>query len=82
MAVCAICGTDLPRGACFCPNCVSAVAEAQRRGRERKLLTVLFADVTGSTRQFALDRAAATFERLRATKSQRMLGNMRGELEG
>jgi predicted amidophosphoribosyltransferase len=30
MAVCAICGTDLPRGARFCPNCGSAVAEAQR----------------------------------------------------
>jgi len=49
MAVCAICGTDLPRGARFCPNCGSAVAEAQGRGRERKLVTVLFADVTGST---------------------------------
>jgi class 3 adenylate cyclase len=49
MAVCAICGTDLPRGARFCPNCGSAVAKAQRGGRERKLVTVLFADVTGST---------------------------------
>jgi class 3 adenylate cyclase/tetratricopeptide (TPR) repeat protein len=49
MAACAICGTDLPRGARFCPNCGSAVAEAQRGGRERKLVTVLFADVTGST---------------------------------
>ncbi|HEY1127114.1 MAG TPA: adenylate/guanylate cyclase domain-containing protein, partial [Actinomycetota bacterium] len=49
MAVCAICGTDLPRGARFCPNCGSAVAEGQGGGRERKLVTVLFADVTGST---------------------------------
>jgi class 3 adenylate cyclase len=49
MAVCAICGTDLPRGARFCPNCGSAVAETPRGGRERKLVTVLFADVTGST---------------------------------
>ena len=49
MAVCAICGTDLPRGARFCPNCGSAVAQGQRGGRERKLVTVLFADVTGST---------------------------------
>jgi hypothetical protein len=30
----------------------------------------------------ALDRAAATFEQLRATKSLRMVGNVRGELEG
>ena len=30
----------------------------------------------------ALDRAAATFEQLRATKSQRMVGNVQGELEG
>jgi class 3 adenylate cyclase/tetratricopeptide (TPR) repeat protein len=49
MAVCAICGTDLPGGARFCPNCGSAVAGGQRGGRERKLVTVLFADVTGST---------------------------------
>ena len=49
MAACATCGTDLPEGARFCPNCGSAVAETPRGGRERKLVTVLFADVTGST---------------------------------
>jgi class 3 adenylate cyclase/tetratricopeptide (TPR) repeat protein len=49
MAVCAVCGTDLPRGARFCPNCGSAVVATPRGGRERKLVTVLFADVTGST---------------------------------
>jgi class 3 adenylate cyclase/tetratricopeptide (TPR) repeat protein len=49
MAACATCGTDLPEGARFCPSCGAAVTEAPRGGRERKLVTVLFADVTGST---------------------------------
>jgi hypothetical protein len=30
----------------------------------------------------ALDRAATTFQQLRATKAQKIVGNVRGELEG
>ncbi len=40
---------NLPDGAHFCPSCGTPVAEALGGGRERKLVTVLFADVTGST---------------------------------
>ncbi len=49
MTTCRACGADLPDGAHFCPSCGTAVAEALGGGRERKLVTVLFADVTGST---------------------------------
>ncbi len=48
--VCAECGTPLPEGARFCPACGASVADAGiAPANERKLVTVLFADVTGST---------------------------------
>jgi ribosomal protein L40E len=46
--VCASCGAALPPGAGFCPTCGVAVTPADA-GEERKLVTVVFADVTGST---------------------------------
>jgi class 3 adenylate cyclase len=47
---CAECGTPLPEGARFCPACGTSVADAGiAPANERKLVTVLFADVTGST---------------------------------
>ena len=48
---CASCGASLPDDARYCPECGAAVEtiEAVVRGEERKLVTVLFADVTGST---------------------------------
>jgi class 3 adenylate cyclase/tetratricopeptide (TPR) repeat protein len=46
--VCARCGAPLPEAARFCPACGEPV-EAVAAGTERKLVTVLFADVTGST---------------------------------
>ena len=42
------CGATLPPGASFCPACGVAVA-VEDAGEERKLVTVVFADVTGST---------------------------------
>ena len=48
MAFCSSCGADLPHGARFCPSCASPVAEAPR-SEERKLATVVFADLVGST---------------------------------
>ena len=48
MGVCAQCGADLPDDARFCPACAAPV-EAERSGDERKLATVLFADLVGST---------------------------------
>ena len=48
-SACSTCGTVLPPGASFCPNCGAAVAPASRAGEERRLVTIVFADVTGST---------------------------------
>src|SRR5215475_929144 len=60
---CVVCGTELPRGAKFCPECAHPVAahepvDARESARssapytalegERKLVTVLFADLKGS----------------------------------
>ena len=60
---CVVCGTELPRGAKFCPECAHPVAaaeasDARESGKhfapytalegERKLVTVLFADLKGS----------------------------------
>jgi class 3 adenylate cyclase len=48
MAVCDRCGTEIPRGAHFCPSCGAPVS-AEQPTEERKLATVLFADLVGST---------------------------------
>jgi class 3 adenylate cyclase/tetratricopeptide (TPR) repeat protein len=48
MAVCAHCGQDNPDGFRFCGSCGSAIAEAPR-SEERKVVTVLFADLVGFT---------------------------------
>ena len=49
VASCANCGAPLPPGARFCPSCATPVVAGISSGEERKLVTVLFADVTGST---------------------------------
>src|SRR5256885_11855822 len=46
-AMCPQCSAAIPAGARFCPACGAAVGE--RALEERKLVTVLFADITGST---------------------------------
>jgi class 3 adenylate cyclase len=48
MAVCGHCGAEIPRDARFCPSCGAPVAD-ERPTEERKLATVLFADLVGST---------------------------------
>src|SRR5438128_12070436 len=45
--VCRRCSATVPAGARFCPACGGAVGD--RMMEERKLVTVLFADITGST---------------------------------
>src|SRR5436309_581936 len=45
---CGACGTTLPADARFCPAC-GTPHEPGGGGAERKLVTVLFADITGST---------------------------------
>ena len=47
--VCPNCGTPLPEDARFCPNCGTPVAAPSVQ--ERKLVTVVFADLAGSTEQ-------------------------------
>jgi len=50
MASCTQCGAALPDGARFCPSCGTAVAATGTPGpEERKVATVLFADLVGST---------------------------------
>src|SRR6059036_861058 len=49
MAACTTCGTELPEEARFCPACGAPVEEAAPAGEMLKLVTVLFADVVGST---------------------------------
>ena len=45
---CAVCGEPLPEGARFCPNCGGLVATPLGT-EERKMVTVLFADLVDST---------------------------------
>jgi class 3 adenylate cyclase len=48
MSTCAACGAPLPDAARFCPACGATVAPAAP-AEMLKLVTVLFADVVGST---------------------------------
>jgi class 3 adenylate cyclase/tetratricopeptide (TPR) repeat protein len=45
---CSVCGNPLPAGAHFCPNCGASVGPLLAT-EERKMVTVLFADVVDST---------------------------------
>src|SRR6202162_132154 len=48
MVTCSVCGQDNPDGARFCLACGAAVGVEERR-EERKVVTVLFADLVGFT---------------------------------
>jgi class 3 adenylate cyclase/tetratricopeptide (TPR) repeat protein len=48
MNVCAVCGAALPEAARFCPTCAAPVAPHPDQS-ERKLATIIFADLVGST---------------------------------
>ena len=47
--ICASCGAENREGARFCDSCGAALAEAAPAREMRKVVTVLFCDVTGST---------------------------------
>ena len=49
MVVCPSCGTENPDRAKFCLECGVSLESAPHSAEERKLVTVLFADVAGST---------------------------------
>ncbi len=47
---CPVCGTERPEGGRFCPSCGSPLAgDDVPVGQERRVVTILFADVSGST---------------------------------
>ena len=48
LGTCARCGEPLPADARFCPNCGAPVAALSTE--ERKVVTVMFADLVGSTK--------------------------------
>src|SRR5919201_4996760 len=48
MDACAHCGAELPAGARFCPSCAAPV-DAPTASEERKVATILFADLAAST---------------------------------
>jgi class 3 adenylate cyclase len=50
MAFCPNCGLSGPVGSRFCPNCGAAISEPAQPSEERKLATLLFADLVGSTK--------------------------------
>jgi class 3 adenylate cyclase len=49
MAECLNCGAKLPEAARFCPACAAPVEHVPEAADERKVATVLFADLVGST---------------------------------
>ncbi len=49
MTACPSCGTENPDHARFCLGCGAALEQGSPAGEERKLVTVLFADLAGST---------------------------------
>ena len=49
MIRCAVCGQENPEIARFCLNCGSPLASAAAGGEERRVVTVLFVDMVGST---------------------------------
>ncbi|HJS25755.1 MAG TPA: AAA family ATPase [Actinomycetota bacterium] len=61
---CQVCGEPIPEGARFCPNCGSPVG-APLRTEERKMVTVLFADLVDST---------GLAQRLDAERAREILG--------
>jgi len=76
VAICAQCGEDAGPRARFCPACGAALAEPSPGRETRKVVTVVFSDVTGST---------ALGERLDPESMRRVMGRyfdeMRGALE-
>jgi len=49
VVTCPSCHREVADGFAFCPHCGAPIEVAAPAGEERKLVTLLFADITGST---------------------------------
>ena len=79
---CAVCGRPLPDDARFCPGCGAAVASSLHTD-ERKIVTVLFADLvdsTGLAQRLDAERAREVMGRFYDAATQELL-NLRGRPE-
>ena len=76
MPVCATCGRENADDARFCSGCGAALAELAPRREERKVVSVVFVDLVGSTAQ----AERLDMEDVRAKLASYHLG-VRGELE-
>ena len=73
MPVCATCGQENPEIARFCLRCGAALEAAAPTREVRKTVTVVFADVTGSTK---------LGERLDPESLRRVMGRYFAEMKG
>ena len=79
---CAVCGSPLPDDARFCSGCGAAVASSLGTD-ERKVVTVLFADLvdsTGLAQRIDAERARDVLGRFYDAATQELL-NLRGRPE-
>ena len=82
LMTCAVCGRPLPDDARFCPGCGAAVTSALGTD-ERKVVTVLFADLvdsTGLAQRIDAERARDVLGRFYDAATQELL-NLRGRPE-
>jgi len=49
VTICASCGQENPKGFKFCGNCAAPLEPTLTAREQRKTVTILFCDVTGST---------------------------------
>ena len=79
---CAVCGQPLPEDARFCPNC-GALVSTELGTEERKVVTVLFADLvdsTGLAQRLDAERAREVLGRFYAAATEE-LQTLRGQPE-
>jgi class 3 adenylate cyclase len=79
---CAVCGRPLPDGARFCPNCGASVGPLVGT-EERKMITVLFADIvdsTGHSRRLDAERAREVLGQFFGAAAEELLA-LRGRPE-